>query len=165
MKVRIKIRRSGFTLIELLVVISIISSLASIILVSLNFAKAKVRDAEAMMELRQVSTALYLYYAKHNTMPTPVTIAPHTTAFNEIAQTLVSEGFLGAVPVAPANHTYQYYNYGPRNEAGGLLVTSLEAANPTYQPYAGTCRPWSGAVNWCDIDVLSTNWCLCNYYQ
>ena len=54
--------RSGFTLIELLVVISIISLLSSVVLASLNSARVKSRDAKRIAELRELSTALELFY-------------------------------------------------------------------------------------------------------
>jgi len=55
-------KNQGFTLIELLVVIAIIGLLASIVLVSLQGARAKARDARRMHDLSQIRTALFLYY-------------------------------------------------------------------------------------------------------
>lgn len=62
-------KQKGFTLIELLVVISIIGLLASIVLVSLNSARAKARDVKRLSELRQVQTALELYFSDHDSYP------------------------------------------------------------------------------------------------
>lgn len=62
-------KKKGFTLIELLVVIFIIGLLTSIILVSLNGARSKARDAKRISDLNQISVALELYYHNHGSFP------------------------------------------------------------------------------------------------
>jgi len=52
--------KRGFTLIELLVVVAIISMLSSVILVSLNSAKVKARDARVMSDVSQIRNELEL---------------------------------------------------------------------------------------------------------
>lgn len=52
----------GFTLIELLVVIAIIGLLASVVLVSLNSARQKSRDAKRVSDMNQLAKALELFY-------------------------------------------------------------------------------------------------------
>ncbi len=53
---------SGFTLIELLVVISIVSLLSSIVLSSLNTARAKARDARRIADIKEIQKALEMVF-------------------------------------------------------------------------------------------------------
>lgn len=53
--------KKGFTLIELLVVVAIIGLLATVVLASLNSARAKSRDARRVSDLGQIKTALFMY--------------------------------------------------------------------------------------------------------
>lgn len=61
--------QKGFTLIELLVVISIIGVLASIVLASLNSARAKARDARRVSDFKQIQTALEFFYDSQGRYP------------------------------------------------------------------------------------------------
>jgi len=56
----------GFTLIELLVVVAIIGLLSSVVLASLNTARAKGRDAKRLSDMEQIRTALAMYYNDYN---------------------------------------------------------------------------------------------------
>ncbi|MFA5359730.1 MAG: prepilin-type N-terminal cleavage/methylation domain-containing protein [Patescibacteria group bacterium] len=62
-------KKTGFTLIELLVVISIIGFLASAVMVGVNLARIKARDARRVADLRQIKSALDMYYDKYNRYP------------------------------------------------------------------------------------------------
>ena len=155
--------RKGFTLIELLVVISIIGLLASVVLVALNNARAKARDVQTIGQFNQLQKALALYFDKYGKYPNESPILTNLWAdnFTSMAQQLVAEGFLSRVPATPTGIRYSYYNYMNKVE-GGLLVTTLEAAAPSFG-YPGTCRPNTGS-NWCRSDLLSTEYCVCNPY-
>ena len=61
--------KKGFTLIELLVVIAIIGLLATLAVVALQNARQKSRDAKRVADIKQVQTALDLYYADQNGYP------------------------------------------------------------------------------------------------
>lgn len=65
----VKKTSKGFTLIELLVVIAIIGILSSVVLASLNTARAKARDVVRKSDLKQLQTALELYYNSNGSYP------------------------------------------------------------------------------------------------
>ena len=62
-------QKKGFTHIELLVVIAIIGLLATIVLVGLNKAGAKARDAKRLADIQQIQKALRFYYQEHGSYP------------------------------------------------------------------------------------------------
>lgn len=125
-------RRSnnGFTLIELMVVIAIMGLLSSVLLVALNSARKKGRDARRLADLRQIATALDMYYDTYGQYP-PNTdsdcigwdTSNMNTANNPNAfiHPLVNSGILAASPNDPGKSTntfggpyfYVYYRYDP----------------------------------------------------
>lgn len=87
---KIKKGKRGFTLVELLVVVAIIGLMAAVALVALNSARAKARDARRVADIRQVQTALEMYYMDANGYPTGAGVligAPAGTAGNCIDST------------------------------------------------------------------------------
>ena len=104
--------KRGFTLIELLVVIAIIGVLASIVLVSLNGARAKGRDAKRLAELGQIVRTINL----SPNIDTSVAFATCTTVGYNVLSTCTSPNFsqyndpsgtgsCGASPGGPCNYT------------------------------------------------------------
>ncbi|HQB76688.1 MAG TPA: prepilin-type N-terminal cleavage/methylation domain-containing protein, partial [bacterium] len=61
--------RKGFTLIELLVVIAIIALLSTLSVVALNNARVKSRDARRLSDIKQIRTALEMYFNQNNSYP------------------------------------------------------------------------------------------------
>src|SRR3989338_2502543 len=62
-------KQRGFTLIELLVVIAIIGLLSTLAVVALNSARLKARDAKRIADIKQVQTALELYFNDQQNYP------------------------------------------------------------------------------------------------
>lgn len=64
--------KKGFTLIELLVVVAIIGLLAAMSVIALNSARAKARDSKRVGDIKQIQTALELYYNDNGRYPAAV---------------------------------------------------------------------------------------------
>jgi len=158
--------KRGFTLIELLVVIAIIGILSSVVLASLNTARAKSRDAKVESDMHQLQVALQLYYDQTGHMPANPNVGIGTQICDtdsRFLQDLVTSGFMGSVPKSPNSAHYCYYDYGA-GPTGALLVAQLEAAPDSTLGYGGTCRPWSSSTNnWCK-QTPNKYYCVCNPY-
>lgn len=135
-------KKKGFTLIELLVVISIIGLLSSVVLTSLNSARGRARDARRISEIRQLQSALEVYYSKYNSYPAlaaggrrenscfgiEVGGANYTSVpagqWGSALNVLVTEGFYSALPRDPENssvstsYPYKCYQYVTPASAG-----------------------------------------------
>lgn len=161
--------KRGFTLVELLVVISIIGLLSTFALISLDNSRKKARDAMKQSDFKNVQTALYLFYDKYGRMPANYNpgwgVCQGDGFYEQSMNELVQAGFLGDIPKAPANGGgYCYYNYGPDNTIGALLVTALETAPSSMTGIAPSCRPWHNVNNWCRDDVSDKSYCICTPY-
>ena len=130
--------KRGFTLIELLVVISIISLLSSVVFSSLSSARTKARDAKNLASLKQLQTALALYYDKFGSYPyDPVNYLflgydrDGSTTFDTILTPLVTNGFVSQIP-----HGYNYPNnpfpYEFWYSAFGIACGGLPSNYTTY---------------------------------
>lgn len=99
--------KKGFTLIELLVVIAIIGLLSTLAVVALGSARQKARDSKRLSDLKQVQTALELYYTDNNSYPVATVTLGSTNAKCLGTGGFAAEGacagtiYMGLVPAEP----------------------------------------------------------------
>ena len=102
-------KQKGFTLIELLVVIAIIGLLSTLAVVALNNARMKSRDAKRISDVKQIQTALELYYNDANAYPATVTFG---SALTYDTVTYMAAVPFNPVPVDCTDGTYTYAAIG-----------------------------------------------------
>jgi len=126
--------KKGFTLVELLVVIAIIGILSTLSVVSLNSARAKSRDARRLSDIKQIRTALDMYYDSSSTYPVscPALGTGNCACLTSVGWTNTSTTnctgtiFMQKVPSDPlssASYTYTSTSSGQSYE----IVYKLEA--------------------------------------
>ncbi len=133
--------KQGFTLIELLVVIAIIGLLSTLSIVALNSARAKSRDARRVSDIKQMQTALELFYNEAGFYPIDASV---TTS---IYSTTTS--YMQLIPTAPTpvdgtcNSTNNTYDYSQTGTAGSsyTIVYCLGAATGGLSAGVGTATP------------------------
>ncbi|MEO6536329.1 MAG: type II secretion system protein [Candidatus Paceibacterota bacterium] len=128
MKKRATDTQKGFTLIELLVVIAIIGLLSSVVLASLNSARAKARDTQRKSDMHQLQVALEFYNDANKTYPN----SPTPLVIDDL--TVLVPTYIGSLPRDPqdpgAHAGGQGYHYTTATGSTGYtLMALLESTN------------------------------------
>ncbi len=140
--------RKGFTLIELLVVIAIIGILSTLAVVALNSARQKSRDAKRVSDIKQVQTALELYFGDQNGYPVAATaVVLGSTGFTTLSSTGGFSGtatgttYMGQVPSNPTPGGADY-SYVSTSASGTYTLTfTLEGVTGGLASGAHTATP------------------------
>ncbi len=155
-------QKRGFTLIELMVVIAVIGILSSVISANFNITRKKARDAKRISEIRQIQTALALYYDTYGQYPASGqcgALTPNNGWSNSVEclsggrwlkdATTDLSAFIASDPIDPINQNnwtrgaYYYYSrwYGG-DKQWYMLIYSLEIfPNPLIESSDGVRAP------------------------
>jgi prepilin-type N-terminal cleavage/methylation domain-containing protein len=155
----------GFTLIELLVVIAIIGILSATVLVSLNSARAKARDARRAADMHQIMTALNMFHIDYGCLPltnNSSCISGYSGAdaggWDSSAEGagfltfLTANGYMPKVPVDPVNDSsswYRYYCYPQSYPSYQGLSLQYRRENGTTITYSTNS---TGQTPWANVD-------------
>ncbi|MFA6551231.1 MAG: prepilin-type N-terminal cleavage/methylation domain-containing protein [Patescibacteria group bacterium] len=132
---QVKSSQAGFTLIELLIVIFIMALLLSLTAVSLNSARAKARDINRLSDVRQVQSALELYFFNKSAYPIADNITLGGESYKVFCDTIA--GFQGTeegcaavyfkqLPVALTPPTDSAYIYNSLDGKSYTITFTLE---------------------------------------
>ena len=138
--------RKGFTLIELLVVIAIIGVLSTLAVVALNSARQKSRDAKRVSDIKQIQTALELYFGDQNGYPstaaaiqlgdgtacTGPAACDTLSSTNGFAASAAGTTYMGSVPANPTPGGAVYVYCSATSATPGTCAASIESYMITF---------------------------------
>lgn len=162
---------SGFTLIELLVVIAIIGLLTTISVIAFSRMRSQARDARRLADVKQIATALEMYYNDNGAYPdcyacsveiTFTHIEPAKDGWQKCLGAKLAP-YMQMIPVDPINKDGSSYCYTSSYRASGNMISIiyyLENDNPNWgsalfygrsmygtYTYALVIQPYGGAFS------------------
>jgi len=147
--------KRGFTLIELLVVIAIVGILAGIVMVTTSTSGAKSRDARRQADVKNIESALAVYYQLNKQYPNcngfANDLAGHTASMSCLSTALVGAGLYAKVPQDPQfpGKSYVYNNWC--NVPNGISTSRYRLHASTETDMDGLLGNW-----WSDFYVGAT---------
>lgn len=157
--------QAGFTLIELLVVIAVIGILASVIMVSLNSARAKARDVRRMADLGEIRKAIELYYDDRGYYPASdcgwdcngYRYSTDPIAWGALAADLAP--YISKLSVDPINNISQPWSPGSYSYAYGNVGRATQRVQYDLTAQLETSSPYRCAIANYKFYFDSRNWC------
>ncbi|MFA5644401.1 MAG: FISUMP domain-containing protein [Patescibacteria group bacterium] len=161
-----KTKEPAFTLVELLVVIAIIGILATLAIVSLQNARARARDAKRIADIKQIQTALELYFNDNGAYPASTSV---TSSIRSISRV-----YMERYPQAPnppdgdcteENNEYVYTEAGEDNGSYVLTfclggsVASLIAGSKEASPVGIIAGSGGGGED--EEEEIGETWAVC----
>ena len=115
-----RMTKRGFTLIELLVVVSLIGILATLVIANMNSARERARDTNRKSDLRNIQTALRLYYNDNSSYPAKAVV--------DAVWGQSWSPYMNILPTDPLNDssTGQVYTYTYVDSDNYILSSCLE---------------------------------------
>jgi prepilin-type N-terminal cleavage/methylation domain-containing protein len=149
--------KQAFTLIELLVVIAIIGVLATVSIIALSNARAKSRDAKRLGDLKQMQTALEMYFNDKGAYPLSIDNGIFSTSSG------ATSTYMQITPAAPspadnctaAENSYIYTVLD--NGASYTLSTCLGGSVGSLSP-GSVCITPGGLANGSCASRFAVNW-------
>ena len=131
---KLQIGSRGFTLIELLIVIVIIGILSTVVIANFVGIRARARDAQRKSDLRQIQTALQLYYSDNGFYPINDEDLDCGDSFANDDDTVT---YMREVPCDPIGENVSYH-YNPRATNAGGTCSEAETGTicESYELYA-----------------------------
>jgi uncharacterized protein (TIGR02145 family)/prepilin-type N-terminal cleavage/methylation domain-containing protein len=114
----------GFTLIELLVVIAIIGLLVTLSILALSNARVASRDSKRVADIKQMQSALELFYDANDRYPTNAQFQSGSISY--ISSSTGTTTYMGIIPVAPTP------NDGACSSGGNNYVYNASADGSSY---------------------------------
>lgn len=148
--------KRGFTVVELLVVIAVVSLLSSVVFATSSGMRERSRDRRLLSDIKQIQTALELYYNSNNNYPSGLYGVGATNG-------LTNGGYMPAVPYQPkgasipyryayctAPGTWLYYHLGGSLEGNEAAIMNTDrdcissGLTPDCASPSSLCTAYSG---------------------